>query len=77
MAALKAKTSNKENSFISSDEEEQRVAILTLLREQQERDKKILSQETLEIQNKGIVALDEAILKEVEDKHSIEVKVSF
>jgi diphthamide synthase subunit DPH2 len=75
LAALKAKRAEKEAAIVLSTEEEQREAIEAKLHEEQEKEKVILSQEALELQKGGVVAVQEAILKEVEKKHSIEIKV--
>lgn len=61
--------------MVLSNDEDQRRAIEAKLKDEQEKEKHILSQETLELQQGGIVAVQEAIFKEVEKKHSIEMKV--
>jgi hypothetical protein len=75
LAALKAKRAEKEAAIIVSNEDEQRHAIEAKLQDEQDKEKDILSQEALELQQGGVVAVHEAILKEVEKKHSIEIKV--
>ena len=75
LAALKAKRAQKEAAIVHSTEDEQRQAIEAKLQEEQDKENDILSQEALELQRGGIVAVQEAILKEVEKKHSIEIKV--
>ncbi len=76
LAALKAKRAEKEAAIVLSNEDEQRNAIEAKLQEEQDKEKDVLSQEALELQKGGVVAVQEAILKEVEKKHSIEIKVS-
>lgn len=76
LASLKAKRAEKGSSLVLENEDEQRQAIETKLREEKENKTKALSQEALEIQKGGIVAIQEAILREVEKKHSVEIKVS-
>ncbi|CAB4011834.1 Hypothetical predicted protein [Paramuricea clavata] len=75
LAALKAKRAEKEAAIIVSNEDEQRYAIEAKLQNEQDKEKDILSQEALELQQGGVVAVHEAILKEVEKKHSIEIKM--
>lgn len=75
LAALKAKRAEKEAAMILSNEEEQRRALEAKLQDEHEKEKEILAQEALELQQGGVVAVQEAILKEVEKKHSIEIKV--
>ena len=75
LAALKAKRAKKEAAIVHSSEDEQRQAIEAKLQEEQDKEKDILSQEALELQKGGVVAVQEAILKEVEKKHSIEIKM--
>lgn len=61
--------------MILSNEEGQRLALEAKLKDEQEKEKDVLAHEALELQQGGVVALQEAILKEVEKKHSIEIKV--
>lgn len=74
---MKAKRAAKgASSLVLETEDEQRQAIESKLREEQENENNVLSQEVLEIMQKGgTVAVQEAILKEVEKKHSMEIKV--
>ena len=75
LAALKAKRAAKDAAIVVSDDDEQRHAIEAKLQEEHDRENDLLSQEALELQKGGIVAVQETILKEVEKKHSIEIKV--
>lgn len=75
LAALKAKRAARDAAMVVSNDEEQRQAIEAQLQEEQEKESDLLSQEALEVQRGGIVAVQESILKEVEKKHSIEIKV--
>ena len=75
LAALKAKRAAKDAAIVVSDDDEQRHAIEAKLQEEHDRENDLLSQEALEVQKGGIVAVQETILKEVEKKHSIEIKV--
>lgn len=76
LAALRAKRADKESALVlASSEDEQQHAIEARLREEQGKEKDLLSQDALAFQKGGIVALQESILKELEKKHSVEIKV--
>lgn len=76
LASLRAKRADKESALVlASSEDEQQHAIEVRLREEQGKEKDLLSQDALASQKGGIVTLQESILKELEKKHSIEIKV--
>ena len=77
LAALKEKRAKKEAVVVSGTDEEQRNAIEKKIQEEEENEKNLLSQEALEIQKGGIVAIQEAVLREIEKKHAVEIKVTF